>query len=108
MTSKISKNSFQNWNSTDNSKTYNDLRGYNDKHYYSYKEKIPEQSNVHTMQSEKSVYSNAKQNQWQSQYSDKRPFEPYSSNREYSRNRYSRGSRERRDIFDQLESFMSL
>lgn len=60
------------------------------------------------MQSENNIYSNAKENQWQSQYSDKRPFESYSSYTEYSGNRYSRGSRERRDIFDQLESFMSL
>lgn len=99
----------QNWNTTGNSKTYNDLRHYNDKHYYSYKEKIPwKQSGVQTMQKENSIYSASKENRWQSQYRDNRRFDSTSSYGGYSSNRYSRGARERRDIFDQLESFMSL
>lgn len=60
------------------------------------------------MQKQNSIYSSSKENRWQSQYRDNRRFDSTSSNGRYSSNRYSRGARERRDIFDQLESFMSL
>lgn len=61
------------------------------------------------MQKKNSIYSDSKENQWQPQYRHNRPFDS-SSNRYmgYIGNGYNRGSRERRDIFDQLESFMSL
>lgn len=55
------------------------------------------------MQAENSIHS---ENAWRYQYRDENPFEWNDSG--YSNKYYHRGARERRDIFDQLESFMSL
>ncbi|XP_031636405.1 formin-like protein 7 [Contarinia nasturtii] len=94
------------WNPTSNSKGYNDWKTYNDRYYSSYgKKQSQNRVNVQTMQKENSIYSNTKENAWRYQHRDAHPFE--SNYRGYSNNYYNRAARERRDIFDQLESFMS-
>lgn len=59
--------------------------------------------NVDLIPNKNIVYSNENDNSWQN-------ADSYHSTRSNShrRNVWSRGSRERRDIFDQIESFMSL
>lgn len=58
------------------------------------------------MQRDNSVYSDVRNIAWQHQYKDNNPLQP--SYKGFSSNFYRRGSRERRDIFGELESFMSL
>lgn len=62
------------------------------------------------MQSKNRIYSDAEENAWRYPYRNHVPSESSSSSdsNAYGGNVNSRGARERRDIFDQLESFMSL
>lgn len=113
---------FQSWNSTGGNKTYNDLKTYNYRRFNSYKDKTawnPIDKNVHTLQNENNIYSDLKDNSYRrfdyknsrNQYDDYKENVPHGSASDYQAyygNSHSRGSRERRDIYDQLESFMSL
>lgn len=84
------------------------MRKFNYRHQNSYKDKSSWSrlnENPHTMQSDNSIYSDVRDNSWQHQNN---PYDTASNYQEYQRSVYNRGLRERRDIFDQLESVMSL
>lgn len=97
----------QTWNSTNNWKTYNNWKNYNNRQFNSYGTKKAWNrfdGNVHTLQETNSIHSNPSEYQWQNQYKQN----PFESSSRYNGRVLSRGARERRDIFEQLESFISL
>lgn len=90
---------FQSFNSTDNSMSYYDSMSHN--HVSSFDdESLWHQldENVNAIENEKHILSSRDEDAWQQKY----------RNTGRSRHVWSRGSRERRDLFDQFESFMSL
>lgn len=60
------------------------------------------------MQNENNIHSHPEDNSWRHKNRNRDSFEPSSDYGGYTKNVWNRGSRERRDLFDQFESFMSL